>query len=106
MRTVIPDLRTEVEIPVDGTISRKLFEDERLRLVVFGFDAGQELTEHTSSAEVIVQVVSGRITLTVDGTAHPMMPSSWLLLEPGRPHSLRAEEPSVVLLTLVGAARP
>ena len=105
MRTVYPDLRAEVEIPTDGTISRKLFEDERLRLVVFGFDAGQELTEHTSSAEVIVQVVSGRITLTVEGTAHLLTPASWLLLEPRRPHSLRAEEPSIVLLTLVGVSR-
>jgi len=105
VRTVIPDLRTEVEIPRDGTISRKLFEDDRLRLVVFGFDAGQELTEHTSSAEVIVQVVSGSITLTVEGEAQSMTPASWLLLEPRRAHSLRAEEPSIVLLTLVGASR-
>lgn len=105
MQTAYPDLRTEVTIPTDGTISRKLFEDARLRLVVFGFDAGQELTEHTSSAELIVQVVSGSITLTVEGTAHVMTPASWLVLEPRRAHSLRAEEPSIVLLTLVGVSR-
>ena len=105
MRTAFDDVRAEVEIPRDGTTSRKLYEDERLRLVIFGFDAGQELTEHTSSAEVIVQVVSGRITLTVEGVEQAMVPASWLVLAPRRPHSLRADEPSVVLLTLVGATR-
>lgn len=105
MGNVIADLRAEVEIPRAGTISRKLYEDERLRLVVFGFDAGQELTEHTAAAEVVVQVVSGRIALTMEGTSHTLTPASWLVLEPRQAHSLHAEEPSVVLLTLVGAQR-
>lgn len=103
MGTMFTNLGDEVDIPRDGTTSRKVYEDERLRLVVFGFDAGQELTEHTSSAEVVVQVVSGRVTVTVDEGAHVLVPSSWLVLEPRQPHSLRADEPSVVLLTLVGA---
>ena len=78
MRTAFDDLRGEVEIPSHGTISRKLDEDERLRLVVFGFDAGQELTEHRSAAEVIVQVMSGRLTLTVERTRQTVVttPSS------------------------------
>lgn len=105
MGTMFANLGDEVDIPRDGTISRKIYEDERLRLVVFGFDEGQELTEHTSSAEVVVQVVSGRITVTVEGVAHAMDPASWLVLEPRQPHSLRADEPSIVLLTLVGLSR-
>ena len=103
--TSFADIAAEVDIPTDGTLSRVLYRDTDIRVVVFAFDAGQELTEHTSSAEVIVQVVSGRITLTVEGTAHLLTPASWLLLEPRRPHSLRAEEPSIVLLTLVGVSR-
>lgn len=105
MAVAFPDLRAEVAIPRDGTTSRKLYEDEHFRLVVFGFDGGQELTEHTSSAEVVVQVVSGRVTVTVDGVAHALGPASWLVLAPRQAHSLLADEPSVVLLTLIGASR-
>ncbi len=105
MATSIPDVRAEITIPADGTISRRLFEDERLRLVAFGFDAGQELTEHTASAEVVVQVLSGRITLRADGRDHVLVPGSWLHLAPREAHALVADEPSVVVLTMIGPTR-
>ncbi len=101
MTVSIPDLLTEIVPPRDGTLSRVLHRDEQLRLVGFGFDAGQELTEHSSTFPAIVQVVSGRIVVSVGGSDHEMGPTSWLFMEAGAPHSLQAEEPSVVLLTLI-----
>jgi quercetin dioxygenase-like cupin family protein len=97
----LPDLRAEIEIPADGTLSRVLFKDAQLRLVAFGFDAGEELTEHTSASAAIVQVVTGRIVLQASDTSHEMTSDSWLYLPPHAPHSLQALEPSVVLLTLI-----
>ncbi|MFA9566008.1 MAG: cupin, partial [Acidimicrobiales bacterium] len=63
--TVFTDIAAEVEIPQDGTLSRVLYKDERIRLVVFAFDAGQELTEHTASVPAVIQVVRGRFDLTL-----------------------------------------
>lgn len=100
----VPDLGAEVTIPEEGTLSRTLHRDELVRLVVFGFDEGQELTEHTSASAAVVQVVSGSVTVGVEGEERRMGPAAWLLLPPGMPHSLRALEPSVVLLTLVRPA--
>ena len=104
--TVLHDLLSEIVPPADGTLSRVLYRDDRIRLVGFGFDTGQELTEHSSSFPAIVQVVSGRITLSVEGNDHEMGPTSWLHMEPDAKHSLRAHEPSVILLTLVKVAAP
>lgn len=101
MPVFIPDLVGEIEIPVDGTLSRVLHRDDHVRLVAFGFDTGQELTEHTSTSAAVIQVVSGRITVNVGGTEHPMDPAAWLSMAPGEPHSLSAIEPSIVLLTLI-----
>jgi quercetin dioxygenase-like cupin family protein len=97
----IPDLGAEVTIPDQGTLSRTLHRDGAVRLVVFGFDQGQELTEHTSASVAVVQVVSGAVVVEAEGLQRPMGPAAWLLLPPGMAHSLRALEPSVVLLTLV-----
>lgn len=104
--TVIPDVAALVEVPADGTLSRVLAKNETVRLVGFGFDAGQELTEHTSASAAIVQVLSGRIELAVGGGGHEMGPASWAFLPPHEPHSLRALDQSVVLLTLVRAGGP
>ena len=46
--TVLSDLTDAVAIPDNGTLSRVLYADEHIRLVVFGFDRGQELTDHTA----------------------------------------------------------
>jgi quercetin dioxygenase-like cupin family protein len=97
----IPDLLAEVEVPEQGTLSRVVYKDDRIRLVVFAFDTGQELTEHRSSSAAIVQVTKGSIDFSVEDTMHRLTPVSWLYMEPDQPHSLVAREPSVLLLTLL-----
>ncbi len=97
----IADLMETIDIPADGTLSRVLYKDERIRLVGFAFDKDQELTEHSSASTAIVQVVSGSIMFEVDGHIHEMTRESWLVVPPRRPHALRATQPAKVLLTLL-----
>lgn len=99
--TLIPDLLGRAEVPEQGTLSRVLHEDGHLRLVLFAFDAGQELTEHTASVPAVLQVISGRFRVTAGGDSLTMSPADWLLLDAHEPHSLVAEEPSRLLLTML-----
>lgn len=101
MAVVIPDLEAEVSIPQNGTLSRVLYQDDRVRLVLFAFDEGQELTEHRSSSGAVVQVVKGRLRFTASGEEHELGPSSWLCMATGEEHALEATEPSLMLLTLI-----
>jgi quercetin dioxygenase-like cupin family protein len=72
-----------------------------LNVTVFGFDAGQELTEHSAARVAVVQVISGRLRFSVDGTELDAGPGLWLHMAPGAPHSLVAVEPTIMLLTLL-----
>ena len=102
--TLIPDLPAHAEVPQAGTLSRVLHQGGGVRLVLFAFDAGQELTEHTASVPAILQVLSGRFRVTTGGDIFGMGPEAWLCLDAQEPHSLVALEPSRLLLTmLVGA---
>ncbi|HSF84371.1 MAG TPA: cupin domain-containing protein [Acidimicrobiia bacterium] len=100
--TVMLDVESEVEVPADGTLSRVLYRDETIRVVAFAFDEGQELTDHTAARPAIVQVVSGRIRLDLDGDPVELEPGSWVRMAAGLTHAVLALEPSVMLLTLVG----
>lgn len=102
--TCYPDLADEVAIPEDGILSRVLHKDDHIRLVVFAFDEGQELTEHTAAVPAVVQVIRGRIGVDVGGDRVEMVAGAWLRMDARLPHSLVATEPSVVLLTLFTAA--
>ncbi len=105
--TFLPDLVAKTEIPEEGTLSRVVFKDETVRVVLFAFDRGQELTEHTAAVPAVIQVLSGRLRLTLEGREMEAGPGAWAHMSAGLPHAVYALEPSVMLLTmLVGAGSP
>ena len=57
--TYIADLTRTVEIPTQGILSRTVYSDASINVVLFGFDAGQELSEHTAARPALLQVLSG-----------------------------------------------
>jgi quercetin dioxygenase-like cupin family protein len=104
--TVITDLATQLPLPEDGTLSRVLYRDDRLRVVGFAFATGQELTEHTSALPVIIQVVQGRLDLVLGDEKTEATPGSWIHLPARLPHTVRATEPTIMLLTMLPAPKP
>ena len=50
---VVQDLLKEVEIPPNGTLSRTLYRDDNVKIVLFGFAGGQELSQHTDRKSVV-----------------------------------------------------
>jgi quercetin dioxygenase-like cupin family protein len=104
--SVMLDVAAEVEIPVEGTLSRVLYRDDQVRVVVFAFDEDQELTDHTAAKPAIVQVVTGRIRLDLDGDPVELGPGSWVRMPAHLTHAVAALEPSVMMLTLLGVDGP
>ena len=98
---VIPDIATAVDIQSGAVVSKVVYRDEDMNLTVFGFDVGQELTEHQAARSAVVQVISGRLRFTADGEEIDAGPGFWLHMAPNTPHALMATEPTVMLLTLL-----
>jgi quercetin dioxygenase-like cupin family protein len=97
----IATLQGEVEIPANGILSRTVHEDDRLTLVLFGFDTGQELSEHTSSRAALIDVLEGTADITLDGATHEAGPGAWIAMPPGMRHAIRATSPMRMALTLL-----
>jgi len=104
--TLIPDLRAEVEIPPDGILSRTLFEDHRLKVVLFGFDAGQELSEHTAAVPAVIEVLDGEAEVRLGAAIHHAGPGAWIHLPAGLRHAVRATTRLRLLLVLLREAAP
>jgi quercetin dioxygenase-like cupin family protein len=103
-QTLLSDVTTSLEIPEEGVLSKVLYRDDRIRVVGFAFDAGQELTEHTAAVPVVIQVISGRFRFDAEGETAEIGPDSWMHLEAAVPHSVVALEPSRLLLTLIATS--
>lgn len=100
--TVIIAPASEVTVQPGAVVSRVIHRGDGLDVTVFGFDTGEQLTEHQAARAAVVQVLSGRLRFVVDDEELDLGAGSWLHMSPGAPHSLTASEPTVMLLTLIG----
>jgi quercetin dioxygenase-like cupin family protein len=98
---VVADLATELPVTPSATTSRVVIANDVVRVVAFAFDAGEELTEHTSTMPVVVQVLRGRLRFGVAGQQHELAAGDAVYLAPDEPHSLEALEPALVSLVMV-----
>lgn len=98
---LIADLVHQIESPADGTLSRTVYQDERLKVVLFGFSAGQELSEHTASTPAIMHFLSGEADVTLGEEKVVASAGTWIHMEAQLSHSIRAKTSVVMMLSLL-----
>jgi quercetin dioxygenase-like cupin family protein len=95
------DLAQEAQPPANGILSRTLYNDDRLKAVLFGFAQGDELSEHTASMPAVLHVLQGRAQLTLGEDKLEAKAGTWVHMPKGMPHSVQAKTPVVMLLLLL-----
>jgi quercetin dioxygenase-like cupin family protein len=86
-----------------GIHSQTLYDGPDLRLVLFAFAPGEELSEHTAARPAVVHVLDGKGDAVVGVTAHDLSAGTWFRMPAGLPHSIRARTPLRVALYLLPA---
>lgn len=99
--THIEDLTKEAQPPAKGILSRTLFNDDRLKVVTFGFGAGEQLSEHTASTPAILHFLRGEATLTMGDDTIEAKAGTWVHMAAGLKHSVTAKTAVVMLLSLL-----
>ena len=101
--TLINDLPGLIgPIQPESITSRTFHKGEGVKGVLFGFDAGQELSEHTSTQAAIIQIIQGKATVTLGGERHELAAGAWVHMPPNLRHSVCARTPLIMLLTMLG----
>ena len=100
----ILSLAAETRFADNGIVSRTLFRSANARAVLFGFAAGQELTEHTSTQHALIEVLSGECEFSLGGQPRSLKAGDLLYMPPNLPHALKAETQFSMLLTLIRPA--
>ena len=98
----VDDLLAQLpEIPPDSIVSRTFYSDQSMKAILFGFAAGQELSEHTASRPAILHFLQGEARLTLGGHAGTAGPGTWVHMPAKLPHSVKAKTPVILLLLLL-----
>ncbi len=100
-----PEITSEIEVPRAGITSRTLYQSDRVRVVVFGFAAGEELSEHTAAVPAIIHVLDGEGSLTFDGKYEDVTSGAWVHMDAHLPHSVFAKTELRMVLYLLRSGK-
>ena len=84
----------------NGRRQKTLYRYGHIAVALYLFDAGARFPEHRAEGVVTLQTLAGRLTVEAEGRHHEMPAGSVLLLAPSVRHSVVADEPSRMLLTV------
>jgi len=84
-----------------GIVSRQVVKKTTGNITAFAFDAGQELTEHSSPFEAVVEVMDGEAEIAIAGQPHTVNRGEMIVLPANVPHAVRAHKRFKMLLTMI-----
>ena len=100
----LPDLATRLRAEPhparDGHRQAGLIHRGPLRLILFTFEPGARLPEHSAPGHVLIQCLRGALSVQAAGTRHRVGGGEALALEPNVAHDVEAVEESEMLLTV------
>ncbi|MFO0848973.1 MAG: cupin domain-containing protein [Gemmataceae bacterium] len=97
----VEDLARELVPPSEGILSRTLYADDRLKVVGFGFAAGEELSEHTAQTPAVMHFLTGQAAISLGDDRRDVAAGAWVHMPARLPHSIRAVTPVAMLLLLL-----
>ena len=84
-----------------GVISKELIHSNAGSVTLFSFDAGQGLSEHSAPFDALIQVIEGKMELTVEGTKHVISAGESFIIPNGAHHSVNAAERFKMIITMI-----
>jgi quercetin dioxygenase-like cupin family protein len=97
----ISDLAAQARVPENGILSQTLHSDERSKVILFGFAAGQELSAHTAPFPAMLQFVQGEAEVTLGDDRREASAGAFVFMTPNLAHGIKARTPVVMLLTML-----
>ncbi|MBT9450029.1 cupin domain-containing protein [Akkermansia glycaniphila] len=82
-------------------VSMTLARTPHVNISLFAFDAGEELSEHTSTGDAMVDVLEGKATVFIQGEPHVVQSGESIVLPAHVPHAVQAVERFKMRLTVL-----
>ena len=97
------DVKTLVEYSANSIVSKTLIDTKAGTIMLFSFDKGQGLSEHTAPYDAVVQIVDGEAEITIGGNAINASEGNMVVMPANVPHALQATKRFKMLLTMIRA---
>jgi quercetin dioxygenase-like cupin family protein len=89
------------DFPPDSILSRTVYQDDSIKIILFGFHPGQELSEHTAAVPAVLHFIKGAAQLVLGSEEKEARAGTWVRIPPREPHSITAKSKTLMLLYLL-----
>ncbi len=97
----VRDIRELANVPENGILSQTLQNDDRTKVILFGFAAGQELSAHTAPFPATLIFLKGEANLKLGGEEQQATEGTFVYMPPNLEHGIKAQSEVVMLLTMI-----
>ncbi|MEI7906685.1 MAG: cupin domain-containing protein [Bacteroidota bacterium] len=94
-------LSNSIDYAPGSVVSKMVIKKPTGNVTLFAFDAGEELSEHTSPFDALVQVLDGKAEILLSGTSSILHAGESIILPGNVPHAVKAHERFKMLLTMI-----
>ncbi len=92
-----------VKYQKDAVVSKTLIDKKVGTVTLFAFDLGQGLSEHTAPYNALVEVLDGKVAITISGKSVVVTAGEIIILPAGKPHALQSITPFKMMLVMIRA---
>ena len=86
------NLAASIDVAEGGIVSKQFIKNKGGNITIFAFDKGQGLSEHTAPFDAVVQVISGKAEVSIDGVKQLVGEGEMILMPANVPHALHAAD--------------
>lgn len=92
-----------VNYQTGSVVSRQITKAQAGNVTLFAFDAGQELSEHTTPFDALAHVVDGEAQIIISGKSFRLKAGDAIIMPANEPHAVKANGQFKMLLTMIRA---
>ncbi len=105
MNEKLPDsvisMSTAVDYSEGSIVSKVIMKRPNGQITLFSFDAGEELSEHTTPYDALISVTDGTAVITIAGEPHHVSTGESIILPANIPHAVKAHERFKMMLVMI-----
>lgn len=93
-------LKEQIAYQPGQVVSKTLAQNDAVSITLFSFDAGEEISTHSSGGDAFVTCLDGTGRITIDGQDFLLREGESIVMPAGHPHAVYGEAQFKMLLVV------
>ena len=101
MKSDVKNINNLVEYQEGTIVSRTIINKDNGTVTIFAFDKDQALSEHVAPFDALLQVLDGKVEVTISGKKYHLTQGEIIIMPANKPHAVKAVNKFKMMLSMI-----